>query len=324
MAVCLGHTTALQTWAALTASGVNYGYSHVDLRDLPPVGIREVRRDASVSAFISSVIGSQGAPVELVVSGDGGRRTSRYIKSYGWTGSIPARSIVHVDDWPGDVYLSSPGFCLLQLAARTELPLLTKYVMDLCGRYAVGGYRPPATTSKDWLTDYLLDAESRHGLSKLRKAVGLAFENSWSIAETVSSLMLFLPPELGGCFQEEIAMNEGIHVPLAHQAYLGQETMYPDMRSKSHPVIVQYNGMEDHQNLKAQNRDRRWDNTATTMGYVVRTLDALTVGDVFEFERFAQELAPHLGVAFAPRTGKQAVLRDHLRELLLPEMGLRP
>lgn len=73
-------------------------------------------------------------PVDVLVDRPGARRPSALVSPRVWSGPVPDGALVRIGE---DVWVTSPAFTLLQLAARLSLPRLALVASELCGSFSV-------------------------------------------------------------------------------------------------------------------------------------------------------------------------------------------
>ena len=158
------------------------------------------------------------APIHVLVDGRNKSHGSDWLSCHVWPHAVPPGSFVSP---VRDVYASGPGFCLLQLAptlSRIELirlcyELFSTYRLDPSDKRGFKERRPLAT--KDEVLDYLDGVNDLPQARKVAEALVWAAEGSASPRETVTSMLLSLPTEMGGrevgylCLNWEVPMGGG-------------------------------------------------------------------------------------------------------------------
>ncbi len=219
MALYLGEHSSLALWRALGDSVPRPASSRSRIPAGPPHRIRELGED---ELHYLRLAGYPASRLDVLVASAGDRRHAEGLHCRIWAAAVPQRSFAKLSD---NVFLSSPEFTFLQMAAHLSLVQLIELGFELCGRYAT--HRGPAharaarrvapepSTTPDKLVAYLSKCENVKGLKKARRAARYVMGGSESPMETKLALILCLPPALGGFGLPRATLNRELVLELA-------------------------------------------------------------------------------------------------------------
>lgn len=194
MAIFIGHKTALAYWrshnrnwaqpisqAAPRESNAPF-YSQIDTGALWKLGIDE-------------------KPISLLVSKEANRRRSQNLSPHIWSEKHPSRSFYKVAE---GLYMSTPEATFFQLGNSLSLVQLITIGYELCGSYGLndqadkGFVRKDPRSNPQFIKRYLDKCSRLHGIKTAKRASNYIVEGSASPMESLLSMLLCLPPLLGG------------------------------------------------------------------------------------------------------------------------------
>ncbi len=194
MAIFIGHKTALAYWrshnrnwaqpisqAAPRESNAPF-YSQIDTGALWKLGIDE-------------------KPISLLVSKEANRRRSQNLSPHIWSEKHPSRSFYKVEE---GLYMSTPEATFFQLGNSLSLVQLITIGYELCGSYGLNDQADKGFVRKDprsnprFIKRYLDKCSRLHGIKTAKRASNYVVEGSASPMESLLSMLLCLPPLLGG------------------------------------------------------------------------------------------------------------------------------
>lgn len=194
MAIFIGHKTALAYWrthdrnwaqpisqAAPQENNSPY-YSQIDTGILWKFSIDE-------------------KPVSILVSCKANMRKSQNLSPRIWSGKHPSRSFYKIAQ---DLYISTPEATFLQLGKESSLIQLITIGYELCGSYGLsaqsdsGFLRREPRSNPQLIERYLEKCDGIHGVKAAKRASSYIAEGSASPMESLLSMLLCLPPSLGG------------------------------------------------------------------------------------------------------------------------------
>lgn len=194
MAIFIGHKTALAYWrthdrnwaqpisqAAPQENNSPY-YSQIDTGILWKFGIDE-------------------KPVSILVSCKANMRKSQNLSPRIWSGKHPSRSFYKIAQ---GLYVSTPEATFLQLGKESSLIQLITIGYELCGSYGLsaqsdsGFLRREPRSNPQLIERYLEKCDGIHGVKAAKRASSYIAKGSASPMESLLSMLLCLPPSLGG------------------------------------------------------------------------------------------------------------------------------
>lgn len=198
--VFLHASSSLRLYRALDRDVRAHGFASSGVASLATATDR--MSHAALSALARHGLGgsAQGEPLNILLpTRIGGRRCQRGIHSHVWSGPLTSGSFLTCGD---GVYVSSPEFSFLQMAAHADVVKLAVLGMELCGTYRLREDRTafgvPQLTTVRRIESYLSRMVGAQGARKAREALRFVTDNSGSPRETVLCLLLCLPPSIGG------------------------------------------------------------------------------------------------------------------------------
>lgn len=239
-------------------------------------------------------------PLELTFFSREARSESRSVRARALLSRLPDNSfleVVHSDGSPWGcagselrVYVEAPGLSLVRVQQSLVPPVrrgalsesaaffrLLTFSMESCGSYARDpedpAYGPcsfelgPLCRPEE-LVSFLDEASGIRGVAQARRAAALAQAGAGSPEETLLSLILRLPVELGGVEAPPFTENEPIEWPEEVRGLVEHGRMRPDFYWPDHAVAGEYNGRE-HVSERAFEEDQRRIRDYQTCGIAV-------------------------------------------------------
>lgn len=194
MAIFIGHKTALVYWRthdrnwsqpisqATPQESKSPYYSQIDTGILWKFGIDE-------------------KPVSILVSCKANMRKSQNLSPHIWSGKHPSRSFYKITQ---GLYVSTPEATFLQLGKESSLIQLITIGYELCGSYGLsaqsdsGFLRREPRSNPQLIERYLEKCDGIHGVKAAKRASSYIAKGSASPMESLLSMLLCLPPSLGG------------------------------------------------------------------------------------------------------------------------------
>ena len=141
----------------------------------------------------------QGVLRLLIPATPGHRRAGNGVRTQVWGGSLASGSFLTCGD---GIYISSPEFVFLQMAARTDAVSLTMLGMELCGCYRMQdkhvAYQMPRLTNVRRIRSFLSRMVGTPGTRRAREALAHVMDGLESPAQTALLMQLCLPTRMGG------------------------------------------------------------------------------------------------------------------------------
>lgn len=194
MAIFIGHRTALAYWR-----------TH-DRNWAQPISRAAPQENnspyyAQMDTGILWKFGIDKKPVSILLSCKANMRKSQNLSPRIWSGKHPSRSFYKITQ---DLYISTPEATFLQLGKELSLIQLITVGYELCGSYGLsvqsssGFLRREPRSNPQLIERYLEKCEGIHGVKAAKRASSYLVKGSASPMESLLSMLLCLPPSLGG------------------------------------------------------------------------------------------------------------------------------
>lgn len=272
-------------------------------------------------------------PVDVLVFSPEKRRQSQQVLCHVWGTVLPAGAFYRV----GQMYVSSPEFVFLQMAPSLTMAQLIALGCELCGTYVLlprGAAHPGALdecprriaslTSISKLTKFVEHAERAHGRAKALRALRYVVEGSRSPMETMTYLLLCLPPKLGGYGLPKPEMNAAVPLDDETRAIARRRECQGDLCFPDYKLDLEYHG-KVHVGSANMKSDVGRELGIERMGWRVMTVTSPQVMDWEQFEVVAKEVAAHIRKRLYPyvlgQTAQRMALRAELESYMF-EGGL--
>lgn len=305
MATILTGISAARFWASYGAPGMPRALiaPRYDLADTRP-------RAADVDGLRQIGLFAADEPVHVLVADQSLRRRPKGIAGHSFDDEFPTGSLCRI---PPDLFVVSPGMCLMQLASALSLPALAYVCTMFCGIYSVGldaarfGNGKPSqplprtkpVAKLDDLREFLSRASGLKGVKPALRAVDLSAERARSPMEVIAYLHLCLPPFHGGYSLPKPLLNQ--YVKLDSGELLEADFVWPNER-----VAVEYLGEDYHASVESMRKDSKRGNAYETNDYCELVLTAE------HFRNF--DLLDQVGLFLRKKLGRRADLREDLRD----------
>lgn len=320
MALYLSHMTALDFWRVVyridrapgaPESIVALGKASCPLSDIRP----------TLPSWIENQLAPrEGGRIHALVKSAGDRSHAHDIQSHVWGSNLPMGAFYKYSD---DLYISSPAFAYVQMAASCSPVQLVALADELCGRYSfdeqnergIRVRKVPLTTVRD-LQDFVQTASPFPGAERAMRALRYAVAGAESPMETTSHLLLSLPYRYGGYGISGLLFNHEITLTAKAAVIAQREKCRADIYSEKGLVDIEFAGKRDHVGPDALESDRRRMNALSDMGYEIIELTSGQVHDLKTFEHIAMRVAKRLGKRIEKRYRGALPARNDLRRTL--------
>lgn len=249
-------------------------------------------------------LGEDNGLVHVLVSKPEVRRPLPGVRMHLLRGELPSGGILSpqaVIGGQGNPYLCSPEIVFVQMAegGRSTVELI-QLGFELCGLYSV---RP----SDDSLVQHFpLTTPARlratidrcgpmRGVKAARRALPFILPNSASPMETILTMLLTLPPRLGGYALPTPELNPQLGVPKRTQDITSHRNIFPDVYYRSAREVLEYESDEFHLDPGRYARDSHRRAVLAHMGIHVTTVSRTELFDTDLFHATACSLARSLG-----------------------------
>ena len=194
MAIFIGHKTALAYWRTHDRNWAQPISQATPQENHSPCY-------AQMDTGILWKFGIDKEPVSILVSHERNRRRSQGISPRIWSGKHPSRSFYKI---ARNLYISTPEATFLQLGNELSLIQLITIGYELCGSYGLSAQSSSGFLRRDPRSDpqlikrYLEKCDGIHGVKAAKRASSYLIKGSASPMESLLSMLLCLPPSLGG------------------------------------------------------------------------------------------------------------------------------
>lgn len=227
------------------------------------------------------------------------KRKTNSFESHVWSGPLPEGSFY---DLGHGLYVSSPAFEFLFMAAKLDIRELVAFGYEICGLYAFDpdaerGFktRSHPLVTKRQLARYLANASNCRGHRKAVRALRFIVERSASPMESTCVMLSCLPYSLGGYSLPAPLMNHRVQLSAAAQTIAKRKYCIADACYPKEKLDLEYHGRYDHDASAAFDSDRSRVNALIEMGYEVIELTSSQVRDLNQFEAIMRHVAKLLG-----------------------------
>jgi hypothetical protein len=267
-------------------------------------------------------IGMHDLPISVLVPARSSRRDTRLMRCRVWSRPPSPGSFWHVRD---DVYCCSPEFVYLQMAGRLDLVGAVLLGYELCGRYSLspaGGdgfsSRAVPLATRASLLEFVENAPAARGSKMARAALRFVREGSRSPMESVSSMLLGLPPHRGGKGCPTPLINHRVDLDdvarkVARRSYVECDFFWPRER-----IALEYDSNEFHASPAEMARDASKRAALETMGVCVFTLTWQQARDAEATDSLVRAMARKAGWRLRAPSARDANRERELRRRILP------
>lgn len=273
-----------------------------------------------------TLLGSLPRPIDMLVADGRGRTRSCDVRAHLQAEPLPEGSAVDLGE---GLLCTSPEHLPVQMASRLTDLELTFLLSELLGLYAIDPsqdegmfQRDEPLTTPDRVLAHLARLGGRHGVDRVRRALGRACVRSGSPRETKLALRFSLRPALGGWHLNLLSMNEGLAV-----RRLG-ERMRPGVRRPdiligspdgSEVVAVEYLGRK-HELPARMVQDVARTNELKALGVSEYLVRREQYDDLDYMDALAEKIRGELGYPRVGLTRASARERRERREELYREL----
>lgn len=187
---------------------------------------------------------------------------NKTVRQHVWAGEVPAGGFLKLGE---HVYVSSPEFVLLQMAAELDRWQTLQLAMQLCGTFALsrtaehGATKHPPLTSKRRLALFAEQVGGRRtGMGNYRWAVRHVLNGAASTTEAGVSLLLAMPTQVGGYGLRPFQLNvEKTYDQEEREIAGGKERCVVDLLDETSRFGWEYQGKEGHSDAEGGARYER-------------------------------------------------------------------
>ncbi|MDE8702837.1 hypothetical protein PZH32_07640 [Adlercreutzia equolifaciens] len=232
-------------------------------------------------------------------------------------GRTPLHAVAHLNTFPlagkpfvrigNGVHAASPELCFVQMARELPFPELVKVGSALCGSYRIDARRrnqladrPPLTTRAK-IERFLERNPGITGAKQARRAVKLLAEKTASPPEAFLAVLLGADHRYGGFHLPDLEVNRRMTPGSKAQAIASQGSITPDLVHRATKLAIEYDSNSEHLTPRQIAKDARRRLALEAQGYKVITVTARQLGNRFDMQRIATEVARHLGRELRPQ-----------------------
>lgn len=236
---------------------------------------------------------SLSLPIHLMIERGKKRPNTSRIIYHTRNEALPRSSLLHIDE---GLFTASPELCFIQLSSTYDITHHIAVGYELCGTYRPGNqynYDPLTTITK--LNTFTQRAPSMHGIAQAQRALRYVLPNSASSMETAFSMLLNLPPLLGGERLTTPILNFRINPGKSTQHMTSQEYYKCDLYWEKARLAVEYDSNLCHTEPRSIAKDSRRRDELSALGVTVLTVTAGQVYNLDAFNKVVHTIAKHLG-----------------------------
>lgn len=198
-------------------------------------------------------------PLHVMVAKGHGTRNSGGLVRHRSAALLPRQSFIKVA--PG-VFVCSPEFVFVQMAASLTRGGLLAVGYELCGCYPLGEERAGALvrrplSSPRRLTAFAARASGLAGVKAARSAAKQVLAKSGSLMETEVSIIAFSLFSQGGLGLRAPLLNEPVALSGSARAATGLSRVVCDWLWPAERVVLEYDGHDAHSSPQQQAHDAR-------------------------------------------------------------------
>ena len=255
-------------------------------------------------------------PVDVLVPAGGHHKGSPRHICHTWSTPIPAAAYHRIS---ADVFVCSPEFTFLQMAASLSLVELIALGYELCGTYSLRPYPDeapfrikPLTTCKN-LRQFVEKSSGARGQRKAERALRYIADGSHSPYETLTAMFLCTSVALGGYGLPLPAMNIPVPLTESAQTMAMRSEAVGDLVWLDGKLDIEYLGRLPHGSPEAMEDDNARRNAIEASDYRVITVSNAMLQSLSRFESVATEAAKRLGKRMRPEALGPLEIRNALR-----------
>jgi len=298
MEIILSHRSALEYWRYY--GGLKSAITE-DRRKQLPISHPNL-------AHVRSVVPSElSYPINLSISSQTAIRNTKTIQSRLFSGQTQKGCFISVDD---GLVVSSPAFCFFQMANDLPLVKLIQLGYELCGTYSlrdIGEYSPgveatdktlygrPQLTGIKKIKALTARLKGVNGQKKADRALRYITDGSASPMETIITMLLTLPYQLGGYGLPLPELNKAIYTGHAGKRKSGKPDFKCDLFWSKANLAIEYDSDFYHTGADriASDANRRF--SLIELGITPISVTSRQVLNRGEFENRAKLVARKLG-----------------------------
>ncbi|MCI8425744.1 MAG: hypothetical protein HFJ72_08835 [Adlercreutzia sp.] len=291
MSVALAESSALHALRLMRADN--------SLGRLSPIPARRQRGKPTRGDIDHALKTLHPCPLPLVidVSDPGFRSRDHRVRSIVDAKPKPRNALLQVDR---RLAVASPEMTYLQMHRSLSDIECIALAMELCGAYIRTGtsaisYNQPPCTSVSKIRRALSRLEHRENCARALRNLAYVMDGSRSIRETQLSLMLSLPPRMGGYGFSDAVLNRAFDVSQALARPTCDCLRWADISWPASNVAVEYDSDEFHSGADKISRDASRRTLLQAAGVTVIVVTNRQFKSITELDKAAHAIARALG-----------------------------
>ena len=259
----------------------------------------------NVDDILESLPSGITPPVNLVFADSKSRRKSLNVKPHSYSGAIPDRSFVKIND---KISVSSPPLCLYQMSTDLSLIELIELAYEFCGTYTLSAvsdktsnddlYNLPPLTNTRELKAFTLKAEGMIGQKKVVRALRYIVDGSASPMETKLAMLLTLPYRLGGYELPAPELNKKIDIEKVTSRRSGKSYYKCDFFWNEAKLAFEYDSYEHHTDKKNMISDSEKRQDLAALGINVISVTNSQIQNLSKLDGLAELIAKKMKKRF--------------------------
>jgi hypothetical protein len=260
-------------------------------------------------------------PLHVLVGSGNARKAAQGLHCHVGLGRFPAGSFLQVTS---EYAVCSPELCFVQMAGELSLVELVSLGYEFCGTYRLGnrvdaerGFRDDVPhTSVVKLGSFIAKCAGHKGVKKAQRALRYIADGSASPMETVLTMLLCLPYQLGGYGFPLPQLNLAVDIQGSARNAGRKARYYCDLYWAKGQVDVEYDSDAYHVGSERIAKDALRRNALASAGITVMTVSKRQIDNTAELRETAERLSKLLGkrrqCPMPEFTGRHAELRKQL------------
>lgn len=244
----------------------------------------------------------KGDIIDITVTDRNKRRKKRGYNSHYCSSNLPAGAIQK----RGTEFIASPELVFLQLANYLDIHQLILFGLQICSHKP--GKPSEALTTARKIAKLLDQTKGCHGNKKASRALRYIKDGSNSILESITYMILTLPPSLGGyglsgaIFNQEILLADG--------------RCFVDLYYKEMKLAIEYDSFDNHKTATDQGRDSIRATKIELQGIDVFRIVTIQLYDKAQCRNVVTNLASKLGKRIRIQNKNFYSAHNRIREFL--------
>lgn len=279
---------------------------------LQPSAIEMVELDQRGFSYLTK-------PIHILVPDRNMRRQSKNAVYHVCSKTLPASIYRQVQY---DIFVVRPELALVHMAQKLSLAQIVQLGFEACGNYRLcpgGGFmQAEPLTSPASLRAFRRNNSELCGSAALAQALPFVLSGAASPMESIVAMLLELTPKYGGYGLPAPKLNYKLSTGARGQTVTSKKYFVMDLCWPEKKLAAEYDSDEFHVGSERIASDAERRNALLRLGYEVVTVSRLQVMSAMEFDEVAHILAKRLGKRLRPRAEAWGLLRQQLREEILP------